>query len=532
MPLFLLAVLIPELPAQNENMMEKRILKNAGKPSAGLSLLLIQSNKTVISLNAGFADRKKGIAISTNTHFRIGSITKQFTAAAILRLCEQGKLDLDSTVSKFFPELPHAERITVRMLLNHTSGIKPYTEAPGFLSRVKSPIQRDELVKLICTYEPEFAPGEMMKYNNSAYFLAGVIVEKVSGLTLDEFWKKEFFIPLSLAQTGVFSNAHPPTNAAIGYSPNGKKESLDWDMLWAGGAGNLYSTAHDLFFWTEALHSGKILSAPFYREMTNLVILPENSSGLDYGLGLLNTSFKGKKVIGHSGGLDGWSSDAIYFPSEKMVVIALANSSAGGKTIPPYLTRQLADLRLAKQKTNPSLTLTQDPEDFTGQYDYDGLLATVRHRNGKLEIGLTGQPFLPVTQTGSDRFIWIDADAEISFLRNQEGKVIAARHHQNGYTIFAPRIDFNAAPGDLIRFTGIYEYPNIGKMTIRLEKGVLKAKMENQPEFEISAAGKNRFRWKVIPASLEFILDKDGQVTKAIHRQGGSVFFVQKLKSP
>ncbi len=211
----------------------------------GMAVLVARDGKIAFQAGFGFAGVEKKTPVTVDTKFRIGSVTKQFTAAAILRLAEDGKLALTDKVGKFFPGFPGGGEITVHQLLTHTSGIHSYTDKPEFMARVSKPIAPDELIAWFRDDKPDFAPGAGFHYNNSAYFLAGEIVARVSGKSLDAFLRETFFEPLGMKDTGIFVNASQPPGIALGYSYADDKATpaLDWDMSWAGGAGAQTSAA-------------------------------------------------------------------------------------------------------------------------------------------------------------------------------------------------------------------------------------------------------------------------------------------------
>jgi CubicO group peptidase (beta-lactamase class C family) len=189
---------------------------------------------------------------------------------------------------KVFPRFSTRGEITLRQLLTHTSGIHSYTSKPEFMARVVSPISAADLIAWFREDPADFAPGAGFLYNNSAYFLAGEIVAKVSGQSLDAYLRATFFDPLGMKDSGVFVNSAPPPGIARGYSMNDGKPApaLDWDMSWAGGAGALYSTVGDLFRWNEALFGGRVLKPESFQLMTTPVQLPAGVDGMRYGYGL------------------------------------------------------------------------------------------------------------------------------------------------------------------------------------------------------------------------------------------------------
>ena len=379
----------------------------------GMAVLVAREGKIVFQGGFGFADLEKKIPVTPETKFRIGSVTKQFTAAAILRLADDGKLALTDTLEKFFPGFPRGGEITVHHLLTHTSGIHSFTSKPEFMARVRKPIAPDELIAWFRDDQADFAPSAGFLYNNSAYFLAGEIVAKVAGQSFEAFLRETFFEPLAMKDTGILVNAAPPPGIARGYSvADGKATpALDWDMSWAGGAGALYSTVGDLFRWNEALFGGKILKAESFKLMTTAIKLPPGVDGMSYGYGLMVSPISRLPAIGHGGGLNGWSSDLLRLPEQHCTIVALANAmpSVAGRD-PAGVTRTLAGKFLAAEiaKLPP---LQADPSvdrktyaDFAGRYDYKTGVLTVRVEDGRLQTQLTGQQQFEIFPSAPDEF--------------------------------------------------------------------------------------------------------------------------------
>ncbi|MEO7992652.1 MAG: serine hydrolase, partial [Chryseolinea sp.] len=226
-----------------------------GKAASGISILVSKDGKVVYKKGFGYANIEKKELIKTDTKFRIGSITKQFTAVAILKLQEEGKISVTDKLSKFLPDFPRAGEVTIHHLLTHTSGIHSYTSKPEFITRVTSPITEEALIAFFKNDPYDFNPGEKWLYNNSAFFILGHIIGKVSGKPYGQYLNETFFVPLHMTNTGVHSSTLNLQNEAKGYTKENGQYTMatNWDMSWAGGAGALYSTVEDLAIWNEAI---------------------------------------------------------------------------------------------------------------------------------------------------------------------------------------------------------------------------------------------------------------------------------------
>jgi CubicO group peptidase (beta-lactamase class C family) len=296
----------------------------------GAALLIAQNGRILYQNGYGYADIGNRVRITPETKFRIGSITKQFTAAAILKLQEDGKLSVDDKLSQYYPDFPRGDEITLYHLLTHISGLANYTNKPDFLKKVMTEATPAEIVESIEKDKPDFNPGEKWEYCNSGYFLLGCIVEKVSGKSLEAFFQETFFAPLGMKNTGMHHWNRILDHEATGYSYLGGKvqRSLDWDMSWAGGAGALYSTVGDLYRWNDALFNGKVLTATSLEAAFTPVRLTDGKAApaLGYGFGWIVGKLRGRRLIAHDGGLHGFVSYLMQLPDQKFTVAVLANS--------------------------------------------------------------------------------------------------------------------------------------------------------------------------------------------------------------
>lgn len=520
----------------------RRFRESLSADSSGVAVLVARDGKVVFQGGFGLADIANKTPVTTDTKFRIGSITKQFTAAAILKLAEQGKLSLDDTLDKYYPDFPRASDVTLKQLMTHTSGIHSYTDKKEFLGRVKQPIEPAKLIEWFKNDLPDFVPGKGFHYNNSAYFLLGEIVAQVSGKSFADYLRETFFEPLGMKNTGIFVNASPPSNMALGYSLVSEKlePALDWDMSWAGGAGALYSTVGDLFLWNEALYGGKVLNPESLMGATTAITLPENVDGMKYGYGLILSEMKRLPTIGHGGGLNGWSCDLLRLPEQHCTVVVLTNALPGPpKLTPGAISRGLAEKLLEEEiKKLPELPEDKsiDPQtfqQFVGRYDYKSGIMTISVDGDAIYSQITGQDKLRIYPKGKDTFFWKVADAEVVFLRDDKGAVNAARHTQGGSTFRAAKFAPDAVKltADQVEpFVGQYQYGPGATMTVNRDGAQLFAQLTGQPKFPIFPKSETEFEWRVVTAKVQFVKGEDGKVTKAIHHQNGTSFDAPKVK--
>jgi CubicO group peptidase (beta-lactamase class C family) len=300
---------------------------------SGAAVLVAQNGIILYQKCFGYANIQHHVPVTTETKFRIGSMTKQFTSSAILKLQEQSLLSVNDPLSKFVPDYPSGNKITIYNLLIHTSGIPNYTQKDGFWIRAKIPITPDSLIEQFKYDDLEFLPGENWQYSNSNYFLLGYIIEKVSGKSYEEYLKDIFFIPLDMKNTGVHDLSEIYDNDASGYEFwHGKLYNSDIrHSSHFGGSGNLYSTIEDLFPWNEAIFTGKILNKSSF-EIAMTPVKWDNDkeitgSGFKYGCGWGMINYKGLEEIAHGGGFNGFDSWISRYPEYNFTIIVLTNCS-------------------------------------------------------------------------------------------------------------------------------------------------------------------------------------------------------------
>ncbi len=507
--------------------------------TSGVAVLVARDGEILFQGGFGYADVDQKTPITAETKFRIGSVTKQFTAAAILKLVEQDRLSLEDPLAKYFPEFPGGDRVTVRHLLNHTSGLKSYTDKPDFIVRVTQPIEPSELIASFQNDPPDFAPGTGFHYNNSAYFLLGEIIKKVSGKSYGEYLQETFFQPLGMTSTGVYDNADPPEGAARGYSYINEQLSpaLDWDMSWAGAAGALYSTVGDLHLWNEALYGGKLLSPESLKAATTPLELPPDVDGMSYGFGLMIASVHRLPAIFHGGGLNGWASFLLWLPEQRCTIAVLGNAQPPPPPLAPAsiargIVATLFQEEIAKVP-GPMEDTSISPEtfaDYVGRYDYKDAILSITQDGDALYAQLTGQPKSRIYPQAADHFFWKDVDAEVRFLRDESNQVIAALHQQNGNRFRAKRMEggIELTEEEAEAFVGKYLY-GLAIMTVTRDGTQLFAQLTGQPKFPIFPTAENEFEWRVVEARVKFEKNEDGKVTKAVHTQNGVTFSAPKL---
>lgn len=419
--------------------------------SPGVAVLVARDGKVLFEKGWGCASIEHAAPFTPETKSRIGSVTKQFTAAAILRLQEQGKLSVNDKLGKFIPDFPRGNEVTLHHLLTHTSGIHNYTAKPGFLETATIGTKPEDLIASFRKDPYDFVPGEKQLYSNSGYFLLGYIVEKVSGRSFQAFLNQEFFAPLGMTNTGVHTPTAVLPHEASGYILAGGKvtKALNWDMSRAGGAGALYSTVEDLYRWNEGVFNGKVLSAVTLEAAFTPVVTKvdaESTKDSGYGYGWVISRIRGLRVIAHGGGLHGFLTHLLRYPEQRLTVVVLANATDPPWELMPHaLASRIAQLYLWREM-QPRKTFTPvriapaDLDAFVGRYNCNGPTLTVTRKGGRLFAQIDGQPKFGIYPKAQDTFFWRVSEAEVRFVRNAKGAVVEGIHRQNGQTLHAPRL--------------------------------------------------------------------------------------------
>ncbi len=514
--------------------------------SPGAEVLVSKDGKIVYEKGFGLADVAKHVPITAHTRFRIGSITKQFTAAAILKLQEEGKLSVRDPLARFIPDFPRGNEVTLIHLLTHTSGIHSYTDNPDFIAKVTTPVEQDSLVAAIKTYPFDFNPGDRWQYSNSGYFLLGYIVGKVSGMPYGEFLKQNFFIPLKMTETGVHTRNAAIPDEAMGYmvEHDSVVRALDWDMSWAGGAGALYSTVGDLYRWNEGIFGGKVLHDSTLRAAWTPAKLKDGSPASipgagSYGFGWMIGKTRGIDDIFHGGGLHGFISSLARYPAEKVTVVALSNSlyQVNAQNIAP----QIAELFLYEKMDNQASFASAtgiDPKtyaDYVGRYEYpQGAILSVTSEENRLYAQLTGQSRFEIFPSKKDEFYWKVVDAQVSFVRDEKGVVIRAIHHQGGTTFNAPKLADERPvvvnPALFDAYAGQYEIAPGTILTVTREGDRLFVQMTGQPKFEIFPRSDTEYFLTAVKADITFKKGTEGKVSGLTLKQAGMETPARRVK--
>ncbi len=404
------------------------------------SVLVARGTDILLDKGYGSANLEWDIPNSPTTKFRLGSITKQFTAASILLLQERQKLSIDDPVKKYIPDAPAAwDKITIFNLLTHTSGIPNYTSFPDFSSLEPFPTTPEKLVALFRDKPLDFQPGENWNYSNSGYALLGYLIEKIGGESYESFVQENIFTPLGMKDSGYDSNSAIILHRAAGYTPGrgGMVNAGFVHMTTPFSAGALYSTTEDLLRWEQSLFGGKLLSSDSLAKMTT----PFKN---DYAFGLGVRTVNGRKVIDHGGGINGFNTHLAYYPDDKLVVVVLGNLNGGA---PQNIAMKLASVVHGEKVVLPSerKQVPVDPkifDGFVGRYQVaPNFIITVTREGDHLFTQATGQPKVEILpETDRDYFVK-NLDGTITFVTDSQGRATELILHQLDADRHAKRIE-------------------------------------------------------------------------------------------
>ncbi|WP_316633287.1 serine hydrolase [uncultured Flavobacterium sp.] len=336
------------------------------------SALVAENGKVIFKKGFGSANMEWNIPNQPDTKFRLGSISKQFTALLIVKLAEEGKLKLDVPITTYLPDYPKetGDKITIHNLLTHTSGIPNYTATPNFLKdKSRNPYTPEDFIKTFNKLPLDFTPGEKFNYSNSGYFLLGYIIEKISGKTYEQYLQEIILTPLKMANTGYDHSEVILKNRASGYEKNGKNISnasfIDMSIPYA--AGSLYSTVEDLYLWDQALYTNKLLSEKSMESLFKPYIKAwDGSYGYGWGIEEVNNGDKGKlKIIEHGGGINGFNTIISRVPADKNLVVLLNNT---GGTVLGEMNEAIRAILYNQSYNQPKKSMASELFDvFTSQ---------------------------------------------------------------------------------------------------------------------------------------------------------------------
>jgi CubicO group peptidase (beta-lactamase class C family) len=385
------------------------------------SVAIFKGGKEVYHHSVGFADIEKGLKANPETKYRIGSISKTFTSAIVMQLVEEGKLSLDARLADFYPGMPNADVITIEQMLRHRSGLYNFTNSPAYLQWMVDPKSEEELIKIFVENGTVFSPGEKFEYSNTNYVLLSFIIEKVEKKPLADVLADRITKPLGLASTYYGGKIGAKPNEARSYTMSDRwAEATETDMSIPTGAGAIVSTPADLCRFFNALFKGEVVSKESLDKMTDLVD--------GYGLGLFQIPFYERKAYGHNGGIDGFQSNASYFPEDDVVVAYTTNGTVMAMN---DILIGLLSIYFDKNYDFPTFApvidvASEDLDQYLGIYSSKALplKITVTKNGNQLMAQATGQGAFPLQPYEAHKFRFDQAGIKMEFIPDDKKMIL------------------------------------------------------------------------------------------------------------
>ena len=517
------------------------------------AVLVVEDGDVLLKKGFGLANKEWNIPNTPQTKFRIGSITKQFTAMLIMQFVEEGILKLDGTLTQYISDYPKesGDKITIHQLLNHTSGIPSYTGFPNFRSELmRKYASPKDFVKIFWEKELEFEPGTAYRYNNSGYFLLGYILETVSGKSYDTLLKERIFTPLQMTDSGYDWSEDIIEQRASGYRQNGliyqNAPFLDMSLPYA--AGSMYSTVEDLHKWDTELYSPTILSEDGLKKM-----MTPNLENYGYGFHIDDHVYPDKEteaVVSHGGGINGFSTLYYRVPEKEHLIVLLNNTNRA----PLYeMAKKIHNILEGFDVESPEKPLALELEEAQTVANLKAKLTALKAvkdpRLKERELNSLGYSYLTRKEFKKALFLFkttIDLfpksantyDSYAEALLSSGDKDGAIRYYKKALEI---DIHFNNARTQLAQlgvtvdaisevevsesvlqtYVGKYEIKPGFVLTITCENGQLMAQATGQPKFPLFAESTIKFFLKVIRAQIQFNHAENGTVSSATLFQNG-----------
>jgi len=524
--------------------------------------LVAENGKVIYKQGVGLANMEWGIPNTPDTKFRLGSITKQFTATLTLQLVEQGKIKLDGKLSDYLPEYRAdiGQKVTIHHLLTHTSGIPSYTDQPGFFENVsRNPYKVADFVKKYASGDLQFEPGSKFSYNNSGYFLLGAIIERITGKSYEQVLKENILDPVGMKNTGYDHHDTLMPKRAAGYNKtaDGYINAAYLDMSIPYAAGSMYSTVEDLYLWDQALYTDKLISA----KSKELMFKPflDNYA---YGWDVITASFKQNdqpvQIIRHAGGINGFSTMIVRLVNQKNLIVLLDNTSQNLGRLTDTLTNILYDqpYELPKMSMIAALDkIIREKGVEAGIAEYRNLKATQSAtydfsesqlnslgyqlmRTGKLkeavEILKLNVEVYPKSANTYDSLAeaYMNSNERDLAIQNYK-KSLELNPKNTNATDALERLQkgpVTVDPKVFDSYVGEYELAPGFVMRVFREGDKFMTQATGQQAFEIVADSETTFRPRTINAKLMFVKDADGKVTGLKLNQNGREISGKKIK--
>lgn len=498
----------------------------------GAAVAVSKGGETLYTGARGLAHIELPVQLEPDHMFRLASVTKQYVAAAILNLEEEGKLSVTDTLDRFLPDYPNADNITVHQLLNHTSGIKSYTGIENYMAdeRIRRDLDTQQLIDVFRDENPDFEPGEKFQYNNSGYVLLGAIIEAVTDMSWNQYIHSELLAPIGAPLTNYYPDDYALPGRVQGYHATSEGlTNAPWiSMSQVHAAGALIATAPEVDRWQYHLHTRKIIGEDAYQSM----ITPDDVAG-NYAYGLIRSSLKGNELISHGGGINGFATHALWLPENEISVVVLTNH-IGHSIAPAVVSSRLAAIAMGQPfpHEKPTYDLTESElQHAVGTYRIDDdVTRTLQLKDGALVSQREGGAEFKVRPVSPTTFVF-DTTLTYFELEIDGTTVTGVNFYQSGSdeAEYAEKISDSVEQKATVELTneqqqrlvGSYELMPGFVITIRIEDSELVAQATGQQAFPVTAENAYTLSNREFGIRMEFDLDGDGPATQMTLHQAG-----------
>ncbi len=528
------------------------------------TILVAEKGKVILKKGYGMANMEWSIPNQPDTKFRIGSVTKQFTATLIMQLVEEGNIKLDAKMTKYLPDYRKdtGDKVTVHQLLNHTSGIPSYTNAKFFEEDSRDPHSVDDFVKKFASGNLEFEPGSKFAYNNSGYFLLGAIIEKVTGKSYAEVLQERIFKPLGMSNSGYDTHSPILNKRASGYQKTleGFVNAAYLDMGLPYSAGSLYSTVEDLYKWDRSLYGTKILSAKS-KELMFTPGLSNYGYGFDIREAPIGKTEKKTKIISHGGGINGFNCLFTRLVDQDGLIVILDNVSLGRYQgdITKSIGNILNDQPFDAPKRSIAETLYKTAKEKGGEAavaEYRKLKSgtdSAKYDFSENELNTLGYQILGTDKTKDAIEIFklnvetfpkaanpYDSLGE-AYLKNEQ-KDLALANYKKAFELDPSNANamqiVNRLEGKEVKvdssvfdaYVGEYEIQPGFVLTVTKEGGKLMGQATGQTKLELEPVSETQFTISSVKANITFLKDAEGNISSLNLKQGGADLTAKKIK--
>ena len=411
-------------------------------------VLIARGGEAIFAKGYGFANAEWRTPNEIKTKFRLGSITKQFTATLVMQLQQQDKLSVQDSICKYLEPCPDAwTPVTIHHLLSHTSGIPSYTADASYPTDMVLPKTPEEIVASFRDKPLDFAPGEDFSYSNSGYFLLGVILEKVTGAPYEQVLKEQILSPLGMHDSGYDRHSTVLANRASGYrrdDDEGLANAEYLDMSWPYSAGSMYSTVADLMKWDQALYGDAVLPQSVLEQMwTPQTTAQEQQYGYGWLIARPSEMTADRSPVYHGGGINGFRTVIMRYREDQTTVVVLSNLMS---TPVPAIARDLSAIAFGEEYSLPKQRIVADIpkalyDEYAGKYELrPDFVFTITREGDRLFVQPTGQGKSEIFPESETEFFSKIVDAQITFVKGESGEVTQLVLHQNGQDMVGKKV--------------------------------------------------------------------------------------------